>query len=112
MSNGVRGPRGPQGGSSPERSWLESWSRPLLTRLVSAPRWLIVVGMSALLVLGLIQTGSLAWLGAILLGILALFLGWLLALSWPVLAPGSRMLRLVVVLVLAGIAVLKAMGRF
>lgn len=134
MSKGVRGPRGPVGGSgtgsgngagsrggsarppagepSAWRQWFEGWSRPLLRRMIAAPRWILVVGTASLLVLGLIQTGDLAWLGGLLLGILTLFLGWLLMLSWPALAPGSRLMRLVVVLALAGFSVLKALGRF
>ncbi|MEY2989347.1 MAG: hypothetical protein RLZZ163_263, partial [Actinomycetota bacterium] len=48
----------------------------------------------------------------IFLLIVATFLGWLLMLSWPVLRPGRRMIRLVVVLAVLGLAVLKALGRF
>jgi hypothetical protein len=58
------------------------------------------------------MTGPLAWLGAILLVLVTLMLAWLTALSWPVITPGSRLLRGGVVLALGGIAVLKAMGRF
>ena len=91
---------------------LERRSYPALVALTRVPRWLIVVLMAVCLFLGLIQTGDLAWLGAILLGIVAVFLGWLLALSWPVLGPGSRLIRLVTVLAVLGIAVMKALGRF
>lgn len=68
--------------------------------------------MAVLLFFGLIQTGGLAWLGALFLLIVAAFLGWLLALAWPVLPTSSRMTRLIVVAAVVGIAILKLMGRF
>jgi hypothetical protein len=90
---------------------LQRISLPLLTRLTRLPKWLIVVVMAVLLVFGMIQTGSLAWLGAFILGMLAVFFLWLLVLSWPAIPASGRMLRGIVVLALAGAAVLKAMGR-
>ena len=62
--------------------------------------------------LGLILTGPLAWVGGIALLLVWAFVAWLTALSWPALTPGSRLFRLVVVLALAGVVVLKFMGRF
>jgi len=119
---GVRGPRGPQpatpsspaqakAGAPDELTPLQRVSLPFLTRLTRLPKWALVVGLSVLLVLGMIQTGSLAWLGALLLGILTLFFLWLLVLSWPAIPPSGRLLRAIVVVALAGVAVLKAMGR-
>jgi hypothetical protein len=70
------------------------------------------MGMGVLLFLGLIQTRSLAWLGAVFLAIVGVFLGWLLALAWPALTPTSRGVRLVAVVAVLGLAVYKAMGRF
>jgi hypothetical protein len=79
--------------------------------LQRVPRWVMVILPAALLFLGLIQTGGLAWLGGILLLLVAVFLAWLLVLSWPVLTIGSRTLRLVTVVAVVGIAVFKFMGR-
>lgn len=115
-SPGVRGPRGPQGGPPPRRQEAELTtfqriSLPLLTRLTALPKWLLVVALSVILVLGMIQSGSLAWLGALLLGFLALFFLWLLVLSWPAIPASGRMLRAIVVVALAGAAALKALGR-
>ena len=107
-----RQPRQPQQPANSPRGNLERASVPVLMRLLALPRWLIVVLMGAFLFLGLIQTGSLAWLGGIFLLIVGGFLGWLLALSWPVLTPGRRLTRIVVVAAVLGIAVLKFMGRF
>jgi hypothetical protein len=122
---GVRGPRGPvssgssggsgqpasRPGSSGDLTPLQRFSLPLLTRLTRLPKWFLVVLLSVLLVLGMIQTGSLAWLGALLLGILTLFFLWLLVLSWPAIPASGRLLRGIVVVALAGATVLKAMGR-
>lgn len=96
----------------PSRARLEQVSYPILVAMQRVPRWLVVVLMALCLFLGLIQTGSLAWLGGILLLLVAAFLGWLVALSWPVISPGSRALRVLVVVAVAGIAVLKFLGRF
>lgn len=100
----------PSGGNP--RGNLERASIPILTKLLALPRWLIVVLMGTFLFLGLIQTGALSWLGGIFLLIVGGFLGWLLALSWPVLTPGRRLTRIVVVAAVLGIAILKFMGRF
>jgi len=84
---------------------------PLITRLSRVPRWLVVIALAVLLVLGMIQTGSLAWLGALILGLLTVFFAWLLVLSWPAIPASGRLLRLIVVAALAGLTVLKAMGQ-
>jgi hypothetical protein len=76
------------------------------------PRWLVVIALALALFFGLIQSGSLSWLGGLLLLLVALFLGWLLALAWPVLGGGSKLLRVVVVTAVVGIAILKFVGRF
>ena len=84
----------------------------MLVAMQRVPRWLVVIVMAVFLFLGLIQSGSLAWLGGILLLIVAAFLGWLVTLSWPVISPASRVLRVVVVAALVGIAILKFGGQF
>mgnify|MGYP006205181083 FL=1 len=116
---GVRGPRGPQGPTpkaaparaSSDLSPLQRLSLPLLTRLSRMPKWLLVVALSVVFVFGMIQSGPLAWLGALLLGLLTLFFLWLLVLSWPAIPASGRLLRAIVVVALAGVTVLKAMGR-
>ena len=116
---GVRGPRGPQGPTpkaaparaSSDLSPLQRLSLPLLTRLSRMPKWLLVVALSVVFVFGMIQSGPLAWLGALLLGLLTLFFLGLLVLSWPAIPASGRLLRAIVVVALAGVTVLKAMGR-
>lgn len=121
MSNrrGVRGPGGPPpperrpSGKAPQGTpnAFQRASLPLLTWLVRLPRWLVVVVLGLMLFLGLIQTGSLAWLGVILLLLVAAFLGWLTALSWSAIPASGKLLRTIAVLAVVGAAVLKAMGR-
>ncbi len=131
---GVRGPGGPppapsgtRGKASPPpstsrsgngrarstgaRASLERASYPLLLRLRQIPRWLMVVLPGVLLFAGLVMPASLAWLGGLLLALVGVFLGWLLLLSWPVLGASSKLLRLIVIVAVFGIAFLKAMGR-
>jgi hypothetical protein len=110
---GVRGPGGPpRRPSSSGRAALERRSYPLLVSLTRVPRWLLVVFMAVCMVTGLMLDDSLAWLGALLLAVVAFFLGWLLALSWPIIGTNSRVLRLLTVVALLGIAVMKLIGRF
>lgn len=121
--SGVRGPGGPQAprpssgarNSSPKSGWrrrLEAISFPALRTLSRLPRWLIVVLPAILLLLGLIQTGPLSWLGGVLLLIVFILLAWLTVLSWPAIQPGSRFMRVIVLAALLGIVVLKFAGRF
>lgn len=103
-------PSNPSAGTP--RGNLERASIPILSRLLAVPRWLLVVLIASCLLLGLALTGPLAPVGALFLLIVATFLGWLLMLAWPVLPVGRRMIRLVVVFAIVGLAVLKALGRF
>jgi len=127
---GVRGPRGPQFqpgkaqpraprapkaptySASPRRATFERKSFPVLAKVTAAPRWLLVVGLGSSLLLGLVLTDAFAWLGAVFLFIVAAFLGWLLALSWPLLSSGRRFMRILVVGALIGMIILKLGGSF
>jgi len=103
-------PAKPASGNS--RESLERASIPVLTRLLAVPRWLLVILIAASLLLGLTLTGPLAPLGAMFLLLVGTFLGWLLLLAWPALTPGRRMIRLVIVFAVVGLALLKLLGRF
>ena len=106
----VRGPGGPANQPSSVRPQLEKASLPILMRLTRVPRWLLVVGIALCLFLGLVMPRSLSWLGGILLLIVAFFLGWLLALSWPVLNGQSKFLRVLIVIVVVLLALFKFIG--
>lgn len=66
------------------------------------PRWLPPVVLAALFVGGLAVHG---WGGAAMLLVVTVFLAWLAVLSWPALAPQTRLLRVVAVGVLLALAV-------
>jgi hypothetical protein len=80
--------------------------------MLAVPRGLVVVLIASSLLLGLVLSDGLAWLGSIFLLFVALFLAWLLALSWPALTVGRRFIRLLAVVGILGIAFLKLTGRF
>jgi len=106
----VRGPGGPANQPSSMRPQLEKASLPVLMRLTRVPRWLLVVGIALCLFLGLVMPRSLSWLGGILLLVVAFFLGWLLALSWPVINGQSKFLRVLIVVVVVLLALFKFAG--
>lgn len=97
--------------ASPARRRFEEISYPIVQWLNGLPKFVIVVAPGVLLFLGLIQTGKLAWLGGVLLLIVAFILTWLTALSWPVIATRSKIVRVVVILVVLGFATFKFLGR-
>jgi hypothetical protein len=70
--------------------------------LRALPRWLPPVVIAVLFVGGLAVRG---WGGAAMLLVVTLFLAWLAALSWPALAPPTRVLRVLAVAVLLALAV-------
>ena len=107
-----RVPSTPKYSASPRRAAFERKSFPVLARVTTAPRWLLIVGLGSSLLLGLILSDAWAWLGAVFLLIVGAFLGWLLALSWPLLSSGRRFMRILVVGALGGLAILKAGGSF
>ncbi|HYN56847.1 MAG TPA: DUF6703 family protein [Motilibacterales bacterium] len=90
------------------RDRFEDASRPMLRRMQALPAFLIPVTLGILLFLGLAL--SAAWSG-ILLIIIAVFLFWLTAVSWPVITTGSRILRLAVDVGVLVLGVLKLLGR-
>ena len=75
--------------------------------LSQQPRWVVPVVMGGLTVLGLFLSG---WAGAVPLAFVALFLGWLLALSWPAVGARGRTTRVLAVLVVAAAAAYRAVG--
>lgn len=89
------------------RARLEKYSYPLLVRLSRAPKLLLGAVTAGLLLGGLLAPVP---IGPILLGIVVLFLLWLLALSWPKLPASSRAVRALVVAVTGGLVVVRAGG--
>ena len=90
------------GASDTRRTLEQSSARPLVL-LHQLPVWVVPLLLAALLITGLAVPG---WIGAVALVLVAAFLGWLAAVSWPRLTPGGRLLRVAAVasmLVVAGI---------
>lgn len=77
--------------STPLRRTVERRSLPVLAYLRILPSWLMLVA-TVLLVLGGVFAPSAV--GAALLAVIALLIGWITYLAWPVLPPGGRLGRL------------------
>jgi uncharacterized membrane protein len=96
------------GSGTSVRERFEEASRPILVRMQALPGFLIPVTLGILLFLGLTLNAS--WSGVLLI-VIALFLFWLTAVSWPAITTGSRILRAVVDVGVLALGVLKLMGR-
>lgn len=108
---GAEARRPPAPPASPWRAALNRFSAPLLVRMHALPRWLVPIGLGLLMALGFFLSGSWAWLGTVAMALVTVFIGWLFALSWPVLTITGRMARGIVTLGLVGITYLKATGQ-
>jgi hypothetical protein len=93
------------------RRRLNIASAPVLLFMHRIPRWVVPVIMGLLLTGGLFLSGSWAWLGAVCLALVGLFLLWLFLLAWPILTPGGKAARALAVVAVLGLTVLKATGR-
>lgn len=85
------------------RAALERVSTPLVLRMSALPGWVVPALMLAIAVAGLLVGGP---VGFVLLLLVAVFLAWLAALSWPVLAPRTRLLRVLVPLAVLAAAIM------
>lgn len=90
-------------------SALQRYSAPLLLRMHGLPRWLFPVFTALLLVGGLLVPNAIA--ATVLLSLLGLILLWLVALSWPILKPVARLMRVLVLGALVMVIVGRAQGR-
>jgi hypothetical protein len=78
----------------------------LLVLLSRLPRWVVLIALLVVVVAGLSLPGA---LGAVLLLVVAVVLGWLLRLAWPVLPPPARLPRLLTIALVVGYAGWKAL---
>lgn len=83
---------------------FERLSTPYLLRLHAMPRWFLAVLLAAMLIAGLLIEGP---IGAGLLLVLAVFLGWLAAVGWRSLDARARLLRVLVVGLLIAVAAMQ-----
>jgi hypothetical protein len=91
------------------RATIERWSAAPVVFLHRLPRWVLLVTVFALLVVGMVGTG---WVGAA--GLLALLavLAWFAYLNWPALDGQGRVLRVAAMVLLAAFAAGHVLGRF
>ncbi|NMM24486.1 MAG: hypothetical protein HHJ11_13535 [Phycicoccus sp.] len=84
------------------RPSIERASLPLVTKLTSLPRAVPFLLLLALLVAGVMIAGP---VGFILMSVGAVFVGWILYLSWPRLTSSERIMRSAVLLLAAVLAI-------
>lgn len=84
------------------RSRIDHASLPLMTWLSGLPRPVPFLILLALLVGGVVIHGP---VGFVLMGLAALFVGWVLYLSWPRLSGTERIMRSAVLLLAVAMAV-------
>lgn len=86
---------------------LERASLPATRFLAGLPPFVPVVAVFVLVLLG----AFLGPWGAIPLGLVVLFLLWMLALSWPRLAGSERLMRIAVIVLVLGLTIIKVVPR-
>ena len=92
----------------PVRDKIERASVPALTFLGRLPRLVPFFVLLVLLVVGALAGGP---TGFILMGLAALFVGWLLYLSWPRLTGSEKLMRSAVVLLALALAITQLVPR-
>jgi hypothetical protein len=90
------------------RSRIDHASLPLMTTLSKLPRALPFLVLLALLVGGVIISGR---IGFVLMAVAALFVGWILYLSWPRLNGTERIMRSAVLLLAVVMAIVQLFPR-
>ena len=95
--------------ASPARAWLVRHSAGPLVMVHRAPTFVVAIALAVTLVAGLALPW--AWAGLLLLA-LGAFLGWLLALSWPIINGAGRTMRGLAVLALLVTGILRLLGTF
>lgn len=84
------------------RGRIERRSIPVLLALRRVPQWAMFLVVLGCVIGGLLLTGPLA---AALLGVVSIFLAWLLLLAWPRLTEAQRLLRGLTAVLVGGSAI-------
>jgi len=90
------------------RHRIDHASLPLMTKLSRLPRLVPFLILLALLVAGVLIGGQ---SGFVLMGVAAIFVAWVLYLSWPRLSGSERIMRLAVLLLAVAMAVVQLFPR-
>jgi len=86
------------------RSRINDASLPLITRLSQLPKLVPFAILLTMLVAGVLIGGP---LGFVLMALAAIFVAWVLYLSWPILSSSERLMRSAVLLLAAAMAVVR-----
>lgn len=86
------------------RSRINDASLPLMTRLSQLPKLVPFAILLTMLVAGVLIGGP---LGFVLMALAAIFVAWVLYLSWPILSSSERLMRSAVLLLAAAMAVVR-----
>jgi hypothetical protein len=76
----------------------------IMERLSGGARTGVFLGAIVAVLVALFLPG---WAGAVVLTVMVAALGWLMAKTWPVTAPRTRTIRILILLVLAAVAIAK-----
>ena len=90
------------------RQRIDHASLPLMSKLTRLPRLVPFLIMVALLVGGMLIGGP---AGFVLMALAAVFVAWVLYLSWPALNSSERIMRLAVLLIAVALAVVQLFPR-
>jgi len=90
------------------RRRIDHASLPLVTRLSRLPKPVPFLILLALLVAGVLISGQ---LGFVLMGLAAIFVAWVLYLSWPRLSGSERIMRLAVLMLAVAMAAVQLFPR-
>ena len=90
------------------RQRIDHASLPLMTKLSQLPRLVPFLILLALLVGGVLIGGP---AGFVLMALAAVFVAWVLYLSWPALSSSERIMRLAVLLIAVALAVVQLFPR-
>ncbi len=85
---------------SPFRVSVENASRGLLTRLHGLPRLILPLFTGILFAVGVLASQA---IGVLALAIVGVFVTWLAYLSWPAVSTGGKLMRLLMVVLVAGL---------
>jgi len=90
------------------RRRIDHASLPLVTRLSRLPKPVPFLILLALLVAGVLISGQ---VGFVLMGLAAIFVAWVLYLSWPRLSGSERIMRLAVLMLAVAMAAVQLFPR-
>jgi hypothetical protein len=93
--------------STPLRRAVERRSTQILIYLRTLPSWLVFAGTVGLVLAGLFAPAP---IGAAILAVIAILIGWVTYLAWPVVSPAGRIARVGTLALVLAAAVQRAVA--